>query len=220
MSFFSRNTSGNILANRIKMNIQEYIDSGVIKMYVLGYADVSEKAEIESLIEKHPELKEELLKVEEELFQYTSTNKVEPHPSLQPLVLASLDYIKRLESGEEVVDAPILNKTSSLSDFKLWIDRADFVAPSEFEEIHAKIICANPNVTCAMVWIKNMATEEIHTDEHERFLIVEGTCTIRVGEEFNKLVPGDYFEIPLHLDHEVIVTSKIPCKVILQRVAA
>ncbi len=202
------------------MDIQKYIDSGILKMYVLGYTNDSENEELLNLMEQFPELKKELEKSEEELLNFTSKNEVAPHPSLQPLVFATFDYIKRMESGEIPVQAPILNKNSNIQEFQEWINRVDFVAPEEFEEIHAKIICATPEITCAMVWIKNMAPEEVHTDESERFLILDGTCTIRVGEEFHQLVPGDFFQIPLHLDHEVIVTSKIPCKVILQRIAA
>ena len=52
------------------------------------------------------------------------------------------------------------------------------------------------------------------------FLIVEGTCTILVENEVYQLVPGDYFAVPLHKSHILKVTSEIPCKVILQRIAA
>ncbi|MBK8606437.1 MAG: hypothetical protein IPN82_06270 [Chitinophagaceae bacterium] len=38
-----------------------------------------------------------------------------------------------------------------------------------------------------------MAPQEVHDDEHERFLILEGTCDIVVGNNIHQLVPGDYF---------------------------
>lgn len=202
------------------MDIQEYIQSGILKMYVLDYVSDSEKSEIDELISKHPELKVELEKCENELLDYTDSIKLEPHPTTGPLINATFDYIKRLESGEIIGDVPILNENSNPSDFDQWITREDFVVSQEIEDLHVKLICANPGVTCAMVWIKTMAPEEVHTNEYERFLILEGKCTIRVGNEYNELGPGDYFQIPLYIDHEVIVTSKELCKVILQRVAA
>ena len=69
-------------------------------------------------------------------------------------------------------------------------------------------------------WLKDYAPQEVHDDEHEKFLIIEGTCDIIVGNEINQLVAGDYFAIPLHKNHIIKVTSSQPCKVILQRVAA
>ena len=65
-----------------------------------------------------------------------------------------------------------------------------------------------------------MAPEEIHTNEFERFLIVEGSCDIQIGETVHQLQAGDFLSIPLFENHFVTVTSSIPCKVILQRVAA
>ena len=65
-----------------------------------------------------------------------------------------------------------------------------------------------------------MTSPEIHTKEYERFLIIEGTCDIKIGDDVFHLKAGDYKEIPLFIEHSLIVTSDIPCKVILQRVAA
>jgi mannose-6-phosphate isomerase-like protein (cupin superfamily) len=60
----------------------------------------------------------------------------------------------------------------------------------------------------------------VHDNEFEKFLILEGSCTITIEEEAHHLVPGDYLAIPLHKSHQVTITSEIPCKIILQRVAA
>ena len=65
-----------------------------------------------------------------------------------------------------------------------------------------------------------MAPAEVHDNEYEKFLIIEGTCDITVDEDVYSLVPGDYFSIPLYKSHNIKVTSTIPCKAILQRLAA
>jgi len=88
------------------------------------------------------------------------------------------------------------------------------------EDVFARIIGYTEKAITAIVWLKEMAPQEVHDDEHERFLILEGTCDIVVGNNIHQLVPGDYFAIPLHSNHHIKVTSSIPCKVILQRVAA
>ena len=75
-------------------------------------------------------------------------------------------------------------------------------------------------VGTAIVWIKEYAPQEVHDHEFEKFLVVEGSCNIIVEDKIHTLIPGDYFAIPLHKKHLVEVTSIIPCKVILQRIAA
>ncbi|MES2557255.1 MAG: cupin domain-containing protein [Bacteroidota bacterium] len=202
------------------MDIKSYLDSGIAQLYILGYASDDECREFESLMTIHPEIRAAFELHEQALANMADDSPVEPHPNLKPLILATFDYISRLESGEELSIPPILNENSTIEDFQLWIDREDMVAPEDFEEVHAKIIASTPEMTCAMVWIKNMAPEEVHTNEYEKFLILEGSCTIVVGAEENKLVAGDYFAIPLFEDHKVIVTSEEPCVVILQRIAA
>lgn len=202
------------------MDIKTYLDSGIVQLYILGYASEDECREFESLMKVHPEIAAAFDKQQQVLADVADEMKVTPHPNLKPLILATFDYISRLDEGEELSLPPVLNENSTIEDFQLWIDREDMVAPEDFEDVHAKIIAATPEMTCAMVWIKNMAPEEVHTNEYEKFLILEGSCTIVVGTEENKLVPGDYFAIPLFEDHKVIVTSKEPCVVILQRIAA
>jgi mannose-6-phosphate isomerase-like protein (cupin superfamily) len=136
------------------------------------------------------------------------------------MVMATVDFIARMEKGESPANPPILNKHSKLSDYDEWLNNPDMVLPASPENIFAKIIASTPQVTTIVVWIKDMAAEEIHHDEHEKFLIVEGSCTLTIEGNVYDLHAGDYFSIPLHKRHSVKVTSDTFCKVILQRSAA
>ena len=88
------------------------------------------------------------------------------------------------------------------------------------EDVYAKLISFSPEVTTAIVWLKDMAPQEVHHTEYERFLIIEGSCDITIGEDIHSLSYGDFLEIPLHVTHSVKVTSIVTCKVLLQRMAA
>jgi mannose-6-phosphate isomerase-like protein (cupin superfamily) len=202
------------------MNIRKYIESGILEIYVLGLASKEESEDVEKMAASYPEIKKEILEIGIALEKYAEKNGVNPHPAIQPLLMATIDYTERLESGEPQSFPPVLNGNSRIEDYNEWLTRKDMIAPSEYEEIYAKIIGYTPEVTSAIVWIKNMTPDEVHSDEFEKFLIIEGTCDITVGEKINHLKAGDYFAIPLHENHQVKVTSTIPCKVILQRVAA
>ncbi|CAN5809899.1 hypothetical protein BH11BAC7_BH11BAC7_31350 [soil metagenome] len=197
-----------------------YINSGILEAYVLGIGTPEENAVVEKLAIAHPEIKEELEQIEISLEQYASTHAVTPHATMKPLLFASIDYTERLQKGEAPSFPPLLNKNSKNSDYAAWTERPDMVVPADVENIFLKIIGHTPQATTAIVWIKEMAPDEIHHDEHESFLILEGTCDIKIGDKIHQLVPGDYLSIPLHTDHEVKVTSAVPCKVILERKAA
>ncbi len=201
-------------------NIKEYIDSGIIENYVLGLTDASETAELELLAGLHTEIFDANEDFSLMLEQYMVANAVAPPVTIKPLLLATIDYIDRLKNGEASANPPLLNENSRLSDYAEWLNRADLVPAKDYDGIFVKLIGYNPKCTSAIVWIKEMAPAEVHDDELERFLIVEGTCTITIGEVEHKLVAGNFLVIPLHVWHNVKVTSSIPCKVILQRVAA
>lgn len=201
-------------------NIQEYLNSGILELYVLGITSNDETIEVTQLAEKHVEIRNEIDAIIEALKLYSQESAPEISPATKALLFATIDYKERLRNGEKYIMAPLLNKYSKIEDFKTWIERTDMQPSDEYESLDAKIISASPEVTTLVVWLKYGAPSEIHDNEFEHFLIVEGTCTITIGNEKHNLIPGDYLSIPLFIDHDVEVTSTVACKVILQRVAA
>ncbi len=198
---------------------KEYIDSGILEQYVLGVTTPEESREVELIAANHPAIQYEIDAIYLALETYAMENAIAPNPILKPFLLATIDYSDRLKSGESVTEPPILNKKSIIEDYAVWLNRNDMISP-DMDDVYAKIIGYTPTVVTAIVWIKSYAPHEVHDHEFEKFLIIEGTCEIIIGDEVNKLIAGDYFEIPLHKNHFVKVTSIIPCKVILQRIAA
>jgi mannose-6-phosphate isomerase-like protein (cupin superfamily) len=202
-------------------SIKEYINSGILDLYVLGLTSEEENKEIARLSDAHPEIAREIEQITEAAITAAESNAPEIiNPSVKPMIMAIINFTERLQSGETPVPAPRLSEASKVGDFQQWLDRKDFVLPDDFNDIHARIIAHEPDAMTALVWIKDSSPYEVHDNEFERFLIVEGTCDITIGEKVHSLVPGDFLSIPLHQGHVVKVTSVVPCKVILQRVAA
>ena len=200
--------------------ISEYINSGVIESYVLGLAMPSEAKEVEEMAAANGEIRAAIDEFSQLLEQHCLSNTLEPDPTIKPMLMATLNYIDRMEKGETMSFPPKLDEGSKITDYKEWLTREDMSTPPDFKDIHARIIGHTAEVTTAIVWIKDMAPAESHTNEFEKFLIVEGSCEIMVEKEVYQLVSGDFFAIPLFKSHMVKVTSNIPCKIILQRVAA
>jgi len=202
------------------MNSKEYIESGQLELYVMGMLEPEECREAERMIALYPEVRDEVEQITKALKAYAEEEAGAPHPAIKPLLMATIDYSERLQAGEPQAFPPVLNENSTLADYAEWLNREDLRQPGDFTDLYAKIIGYTPEMTTAIVWINSMAPHEVHDDEYEKFLIVEGTCDILIGDKTYQLVPGDYLSIPLHEGHEVKVTSSVPCKVILQRIAA
>ena len=201
-------------------NIGQYIESGIIESYVLGLATVEEQQELESLAAQHQEVQVAVDEFSLLLEKEAMANAIQPDPLVKPMVMATYDFITRMEAGETPSNPPVLYEQSQISDFEEWLSRPDMILPASPENIYAKIIAFTPEVTTAIVWIKDMAPQEVHHDEFEKFLIVEGACCITIDGTGHQLTAGDFIAIPLYKKHHVSVTSYITCKVILQRVAA
>jgi mannose-6-phosphate isomerase-like protein (cupin superfamily) len=202
------------------MKIKDYIESGILELYVLGDLTEAEVLEVESTIGAHPELKQEIHAIEKALEFYAHAHALEADPTSKPLMLAAANYTDRLNNGEAPVSAPLLGSTSKVEDFKLWLDRPDLQEPSSYDSMAGRIIGSDEEKTTMIVWLKEGAPPEVHTDELEKFLIVEGTCDITIGDTVHHLKAGDFLSIPLFISHAVEVTSSTRCKIILERKAA
>src|SRR6478735_4352931 len=200
--------------------LSQFLESGILELYVMGIASPEEIKEVEQMALLYPEIRQEIELIERGLEEYALTQAVQPKATLKPLIMASINYIERVNNGEPLIAAPLLSPTSRKEEFAFWLDNPEFELPEDFEGAYAKIINANLKATTAIIWIKEFTDNEIHHNEYEHFLILEGTCDFYIGEEVHHLVPGDYLRIPLHTPHIAKVTSEVPCKAILQRVAA
>jgi len=85
------------------VNVQEYIESGIIESYVMGLASEPERAEFERLCALNPELLAARRKFEERLEGYASENAVIPPPEVKVKVL---EAIGKPDSRAEIASIP------------------------------------------------------------------------------------------------------------------
>jgi len=72
------------------VNIQEYIESGILEAYILGALTPDEEALVEANIAKIPELADELLAIEAAMQRFAATLAKEPPPGLQDQIWDSI----------------------------------------------------------------------------------------------------------------------------------
>ncbi|HEY1038581.1 MAG TPA: cupin domain-containing protein, partial [Bacteroidia bacterium] len=200
------------------MDIKEYINSGILESYVLGLTNDQENMEISNLVESHPEIAAEVERITENIMTYSESLSPKVDVTIKPMLEATIDYMERIYGGEKVTYPPVLTESITPANFTSWLERPDMVLPADFEDFFAKIIGHSDKMTTAIAWLRLGAPHEVHHDQYEKFLVLEGTCDIVTDDGIvHSLIPGNYMSIPLHMGHYVKVTSDIPCKVILQR---
>ncbi len=204
----------------MKLNNKEFIESGILEQYVMGITTPKQTEEVLQRAAADATIRTEIESISKALEHYAMLNAIKPKADIKTFLLATLEYTERLTNGEVATFPPALNNASTIADFEPWLSRPDMTLPDDADNLYAKIIGATRGSITAIVWIKDCTPQEVHDKEHERFLVVEGTCNIIVADEVHELVAGDYFDIPLHKIHMIKVTSSIPCKAILQRIAA
>ena len=201
-------------------DVSSYIESGILEMYVMGNTTPEETAEVEQMATIHNDVRKEIDAISVALENYAKANAIEPNPIVRTFLIATIDYMERMKKGEAPSYPPVLQLGSKVEDYAEWLEREDLQRETPLEDGEARIIGRTTEAITAIVWLNYGAPPETHTDELEKFLIVEGTCDITIDKDVHKMKAGDVLIIPLHVPHHVKVTSLYPCKIILQRVAA
>ncbi|OCX52438.1 hypothetical protein BEL04_13320 [Mucilaginibacter sp. PPCGB 2223] len=71
-------------------DVKAYMETGILELYVLGDISPEEKARVEEMASKYPEIRAEITAIEKGLEAYASENAVEPPAHLRDRVLNSL----------------------------------------------------------------------------------------------------------------------------------
>lgn len=71
-------------------NIREYIESGILELYVLGDISPDEKLQVEEMASRHTEVKAELGEIERSMEFYAEEHAVQPAEQLKGRILNSL----------------------------------------------------------------------------------------------------------------------------------
>lgn len=73
------------------MNLQAYITSGILELYVHGLASPDEIREVEAMAEQHPEVQQEIDAIRQALDVYVGSHGVQPPAGLKEKIMERLD---------------------------------------------------------------------------------------------------------------------------------
>ncbi len=183
------------------MQIQEYINSGVLEQFCLGLLTKSEQEAVITMCTVYPEVRKELTEIEFALERIAAINTITPKASLKQQIL-------NIIAINEVITLDNLPPTDRYSDYQAWLKAVEHLIPAQpFEDFFAYPLHYDDKIEQTLVVTKVGVPEETHEDVIESFFILEGSCVCKVGRYTYTLNAGDFLEIPLHEEHDVTLTS-------------
>jgi anti-sigma-K factor RskA len=87
------------------VNVQEIIESGSLELYVMGALTPEETKEIDDLRKTHPELNDEIRRIEDAMIAYADTHAIKPKQELKEKIAEKLTFSVNLDMEGEMVDS-------------------------------------------------------------------------------------------------------------------
>ncbi|MBG8553701.1 anti-sigma factor [Hymenobacter guriensis] len=88
------------------MDIQQYIESGMLEQYVLGTLTVREQQEVEQLANEFPAVQAEISRIQQDLDAYAAAHAATPPAGMRERVLAGWQQAVRASEGNTQPAAP------------------------------------------------------------------------------------------------------------------
>jgi len=85
------------------LNIDEYIKSGLVEMYVLGLTSDAERAEVEQLAAKYPELQSHIQAMQNAMEDYAKSYALPPREGLKGDVMKSIDDAETSSISDDAI---------------------------------------------------------------------------------------------------------------------
>lgn len=114
------------------MNIQEYIESGKLELFLLGELTEREREEVIAMAKAHPQIQEELEALEQSMFAFDELTGKVPSTQVKEKIFASLENEFKKEEAPKVTSAPSLapveSKVVKITPWKPFAVAASLVA--------------------------------------------------------------------------------------------
>ncbi len=110
------------------VNIQEYIESGKLELFLLGELNEREREEVIAMAKAHPEIQQELDSLEEAMFSLDELTGVEPSIQTKEKIFATLEEDLQEKKISTPTAAPKETKTVKMTPWKPFAVAASLVA--------------------------------------------------------------------------------------------
>ena len=183
------------------MNIQEYIESGILEQYCLNVLNEQERADMLKNCSLYPEIKQELAAIEMAFENLARSQSIAPDKKLKDQILAKLGF-------DNTITLQNLPAIDAYSNYLEWLAAVEHLIPAEpFEPFFAEVLRQDEKTIQTLIITQLGVPEETHKDRLESFFILKGQCTCTVGNDIFTLNAGDFLEVPLQVKHDIKIDS-------------
>ena len=194
------------------MDIQAYIESGILEEYCLGHLNEADEAYLIQMTLLYPEIKAELTAVETAFENLADLTAVEPSGNVKQNILAALGF-----AGDDlnINDLPVIRRAT---DPQPWLKAFAHLIPDEPKEDFVLNIIRDDKIAQQMLVTGNTdVPEEEHGEFFEGLFVLKGRCECTIGDELFALGAGDFIEIPLHVKHDIKLVTPFVTAVLQYR---
>jgi mannose-6-phosphate isomerase-like protein (cupin superfamily) len=198
----------------MEFNEQEYLQSNQLDTYCLGLLGPAEAKEVERLAATYPSIRAELDRLRQAMADDALARPVMPRPELKSRIMLALSQLDQTPAFD-LNELPLINAYSNVNQWQRTV--ASIQPPPTYRNLFGHILRQDAQIEQFLLWVKQSIKSEVHHNEQESFLILEGSCECSFGGELVQLTVGDYLDVPIDLEHTVRVMSNTPVKAIIQR---
>ena len=194
------------------MDIQHYIESGILEEYCLGQLNEQDQAYLIQMTMLYPEIKAELTAVELTFEKLAGLSAKAPVNDVKHSILASLGFT---DTALNINELPVIRQSA---DPQPWLNAfTHLIADEPTEAFSSHVIRQDDTAHQMLVTSNTDIAEEEHSEFFEGLFVLKGHCECTVGENLYALGPGDFIEIPLNTQHDIKLVTPFVTAVLQYR---
>ncbi|MEP7268613.1 MAG: hypothetical protein ABI844_13375 [Saprospiraceae bacterium] len=169
---------------------------------------------------------EEIHQTEAALNRYAESYSVQPPRGLSDRILKKMSKLNSQSRHRHPFTLENLPMLTVDSNFLDWEDAVKEISPpQEFDDFYMHVLVSDATRDLMLGWSKHSIPEEVHYDLIESFIVLDGSCECHIWHEDAPdtkrkvhMHTGDFLQLELGESHDILTTSPIPVKAILQRI--
>ncbi len=197
------------------MTAPEFIASGILESYCLGFTSPPENELVEKMAGKFPLVQQEIDKIRQSFSVFLLENTLQPSHAVKTNVMHTI-YSQQAEAHNEFV--PLMHKPVEFNRYYQAVEANFLQHPAEdFENLFVKELPSTNEVINFAVWAKKGHEEECHHDRNEYLAVLSGSCAMFMDGHQRSYAEGEIITIPAGVSHYAVITSASPMFALVQR---